>query len=60
VENPSGSLIEEIARVIGYDNLPMSFPQVQMSDIREDSKRQARNTINTPANIDFFISILLS
>ena len=38
----SVDIIEEIARIIGYDNLPMSLPRVSYSSVPEDSRRQFR------------------
>lgn len=39
-------IIEEIARVIGYDNLPVSLPMVRMSDIEDSKSRTVRERIS--------------
>ena len=38
-------IIEEIARVIGYDNLPVSLPTVRMANIENPKSRICRETI---------------
>jgi len=38
-------IIEEIARVIGYDNIPVSLPAVRMSKIENSMSRICRETI---------------
>ncbi|MCK5178963.1 MAG: phenylalanine--tRNA ligase subunit beta, partial [Candidatus Omnitrophica bacterium] len=35
-------IVEEVSRIIGYDNLPLSFPQIKVSSIPPDPKRLAR------------------
>ena len=36
---------EEIARIVGYDNLPVRLPSIKYSDIRESHKRKLRTTM---------------
>jgi len=38
-------IVEEVARIIGYDNLPLSFPQIKTSAILSDSKRNVRRQV---------------
>ncbi len=38
-------IIEEIARIIGYDNLPMSLPPVAYSLVPEDTRRQFKGAV---------------
>lgn len=38
-------IIEEVARILGYDNLPSSFPRIKISKIPEDSNRQLKDTL---------------
>ena len=38
-------IVEEIARIIGYDNLPSILPQVKVSGIKEDEYLKTRKTI---------------
>ncbi len=38
-------IVEEIARIVGYDNLPSTTPLIKPSQILPDEKRQKRNAI---------------
>jgi len=38
-------IIEEISRIVGYDNLPMSTPKVNATNIVQDPKRNTRHTV---------------
>lgn len=40
-------IIEEIARIIGYDNLPMSLPQVAVSNVPISKERQHKEELRT-------------
>ncbi|HQP10981.1 MAG TPA: phenylalanine--tRNA ligase subunit beta, partial [Candidatus Omnitrophota bacterium] len=40
-------IVEEIARISGYDSLPGTFPQIKVSAISSDPVRRARQTIET-------------
>ncbi len=35
-------IVEEVCRIVGYDNLPVSFPQTKISAILSDARRDAR------------------
>ena len=35
-------IVEEISRIVGYDNLPSSFPQIKTSHVLSDAKRDVR------------------
>jgi len=39
-------IIEEIARIIGYDNLPMSLPNVKMTNMESPKNRIYRETLS--------------
>ncbi len=38
-------VVEEVSRVIGYDNLPASLPLVKATDIRTDERREFRRRV---------------
>ncbi len=38
-------VIEEVARIVGYDNLPSSFPSISPATIPVDKKRHARGVL---------------
>ncbi len=40
-------LIEEIARVIGYDRLPLSLPQIRISSLARNSQRNFKQKLST-------------
>lgn len=42
----AADIIEEISRIIGYDNLPSSFPQIKASHVFSDEKRDTRRCIS--------------
>ncbi len=47
-------LVEEVARLIGYNNIPTSLPTVSLSYPEQDPKRQLRNqTANLLADMGF-------
>ena len=39
-------IVEEIARIVGYDNLPLSFPQIKTTQILSDANRDVRRCIS--------------
>jgi len=39
-------IVEEIARIVGYDNLPSSFPQIKTSHVLSDPKRDVRRCVS--------------
>ena len=39
-------VIEEIARIVGYDNLPASFPQIKTQQALSDTKRDVRRCVS--------------
>lgn len=38
-------IIEEVSRIIGYDEVPLSFPKIKVSEISTDSKRNVRREV---------------
>ncbi len=38
-------IVEEIARILGYENLPLSLPQIKMMNIKIDTKRPLERVI---------------
>jgi len=39
-------VVEEISRIVGYDKLPSSFPQIKTSHVLSDTKRDVRRCIS--------------
>jgi len=47
-------LVEEIARLIGYNEIPLSLPDVNMSYPEQDSERVKRNYVSTFMTVNGF------